>query len=154
MNAREVSEAVVAWARAELADLRAGYPYPIFDSGALPDLVVVTQAIRTVPSDPENFPFELLEQVWLKVFDVELSIGVEQADGAKGAQEAHQALEGYAETLMGSAIDDATLGSRVPMVSPRVEADLAEPFKERKDGTRVRELYMKFVVAEPLEVEP
>ncbi len=154
MTSQEVAEAMVAWARATIPALKADYAYPAATTGALPDVMAVVQHPRTVRSDPDYFPFELLEQVWLKEWAVELSIGVEQADGEAGAKKAHEALEGYVDALMDAALDDATLGERVPMVSPRIEADLAQPFHARDDGTRVREMYLDLVIAEPFELVP
>lgn len=152
MSAQEVAEAVVEWAEAQIKELKAGYAYPGATSGALPDVWVVVQQIRTVPNDEEHFPFAGLQQVWLKEYPLELSIMAEQGEGEEAAKTTHEALEGYAETLIGSALADVTLGSRVQMTSPRIEANLAEPFGERPDGTKGRELVMTFVVAEMIEL--
>ena len=154
MTSQEVAEAVVAWARATIPALKKGYGYPAATTGTLPDVMAVVQRPRTVPSDPEFFPFDGLEQHWLKEWQVELSIGVEQADGEAGAKAAHESLEGYSDALMDAALDDVTLGERVQMVSPRIEVDLAQPFHAREDGTRVREMYMDLVIAEPFELVP
>lgn len=155
MNSQEVAEAVVAWAREQVPDLQEGYAYPAGQtSGSLPDVVVVVQNIRTVAREPEKFPFAMLEQIdGLKCFDLEVSVMVEQEEGVEGEAAAHQALEGYAETLIGSILADATLGSRVPMISPFVEADLSEPFEERSNGIRGRAFFLNATVAEPLGID-
>lgn len=155
MTSQEAAEAVVEWARDVLPDLQEGYAYPAGQtSGALPDVVVVVQNIRTVSREPEKFPFQMLEQIdGLKCLDLEISVMVEQDEGTEGEQSAHQALEGFAETLIGSILADATLGSRVPMISPFVEADLSEPFEERTNGIRGRALFLNATVAEPLRID-
>jgi hypothetical protein len=152
LKSEEVAEGVVAWARAVLPALKAGYAYPLGESGALPDVIAVVQDIRTVASDPENFPFAALEQIdGLKEWPVELSIMVPQEEGAAGEAKAHREIEGFAEALIGSTLADLTLGDRVPMASPYLTASLAEPFKERGDGTRGRVMFINMVIAEPLE---
>lgn len=154
MTSQEVAEAVVAWARAEIPALKVGYPYPPGITDLLPDVAAVVQGIRTVDEDPENFPTQGLEQVWLKVFDIEVSIMVPQDDGAEGEKVAHQTLEGFAETLVGSTLSDVTLGGRLTgaFASPRMTVDLGE-YEPRDDGTRGREMPMTMAVAEPFELE-
>ena len=148
MSTAEVAEAIVEWAKELIEDLQAGYPYPLAASGALPDVVATVKAIRVIPEDRENFPFAALEQTWLQIFDIEISIMVAQGDEEAEVAEAHETLEGYADTLIGSIVADATLGDRVQMASPRIEIDLGEPFVERPDGTRGRVLFGELHVAE------
>ena len=151
MTSTEIAEAIVAWAREQIPTLKDGFPYPGATSGDLPDVVVVVGRMRQVPGDPENFPFAGLEQTWLRVHDVELSVMVEQEDGRAGEKAAHQALEAIAETLEGSLAAGVSFGGEV-MLSPRVEADLSEPFQEREDGIKGRTVYMTFAAAKRIEV--
>lgn len=155
MTSAEVAEAVVDWARETIPDLKAGYAYPPGQTDTLPDVAAVVQGIRTVPEDPENFPFEGLEQVWLKVFDLEVSVMVEQGAGAAGEKLAHQTLETYAEALVGSTLADVTLGGKLTgaLASPRLTVDLGE-YEARTDGIRGREMPITMAVAEPIELEP
>ncbi len=154
MTSEEVAEAVVAWARATLPDLKAGYPYPPGVTDLLPDVAAVVHGIRTVDEDPENFPTEGLEQVWLKVFDLEVSIMVPQDEGAEGEKVAHQTLEGFAEALVGSTLSDVTLGNRLTgaFASPRITVDLGQ-YEPRDDGTRGREMPITMAVGEPFQLE-
>jgi hypothetical protein len=154
LSSQEVAEAVVEWAREQLPELNDGHPHPISESGDLPDVVAAVAHIRSVPGEPEKFPFAMLEQTWLKVYDIELSIMVEQEQGNEGEKAAQQQLEAFAETLLGSTLADATLGERVPMVSPFLEADFSEPFRERSDGLRGRTMFMTLTVGELLAVQP
>jgi hypothetical protein len=152
MTSQEVCEALVAWAREQIPELNAGYPYPSASTDALPDVIAATLTTRTLPSDEEYFPFALLEQVWLKEWEVQVSIMVEQGNGEAGAEAAHQTLEGFADTLLGSTVAGVTLGEKV-MLSPRATFELDDAFEERADGTRGRELQGLLVAAEPIEVE-
>jgi len=152
LTSRKIAEGVVAWAREQIPVLKAGYPHPLAESGDLPDVVVVVQDIRTVKSDPDNFPFAALEQVdGLKEWVIELSIMVPQEEGVGGEDAAQKAVEDFAEALIGSTLADLTLGDRVPMASPFLTASLAEPFEERPDTTSGRRMFANMVIAEPLE---
>lgn len=156
MTSEQVAEAVVEWARAEIPALKAGYPYPPGITDTLPDVSAVVQEIRTTPGDPENFPLAGLEQTWLKVWTVEVNVALEQGEGAEGEKVAHQTLEGWAETLVGSTLADVTLGGRLTsaVASPRLTVDLGEPYDSRTDGIRVREMPITMAVAEMIEVDP
>lgn len=155
MTSEQVAEAVVAWAREVIPELKHGFPYPPGITDDLPDVAAVVQEIRTVQSDPENFPLEGLEQVWLKVWSLDVSIAVEQGDGAEGEKVAHQTLEGWAEALLGSTLSDVTLGGKLTgaFASPRITIDLGE-YESRSDGIRTREMPITMAVAEEIEVDP
>lgn len=158
MEAHEVAEAVVAWVRGLIPEIQSGAAYPGAVTLDLPDVWAVVETIRTVPSDPENFPWLGLESVWLKEWFFEVSIMVEQkrhTDGAEededaAARETQQKLEAFAETLIGSTMSGVRLGDGVA-ISPRIEANLGEPFNERSDGTRGREVVINLVTAEGVE---
>ncbi len=147
MEAHEVADAAVAWVRDLIPEIKSGAPYPSALTEALPDVWAVVQSIRTVPSDPDNFPGLALEAVWLKEWSLEISIMVEQGDGDDPAGETHTKLEQFAETLIGSVLSGASLGDGVG-ISPRIEANLGEPFNERDDGTRGREVVLTCVAAQ------
>lgn len=151
MTFEEIAEGMVAWARGLIPELKDGYSYPAGITDRLPDVAAVIGGVKDVPGDPQNFPYEGLEQTWLRVFDVEVSIMVEVGEGAEGEKTAQRALEAYAETLMGSTFAGASLENEA-MISQRVETDLTEPSaKQREDGTRGRTVYLKMAVAQRLE---
>jgi hypothetical protein len=156
VNEREVAEAVRDWARDVVPDLVAGYAYPVAQKlGGLPDVAAVVTEARVVPSDAA-FPFSQLQQVWLRVFDVEASVMVPIADaedyeGREAAHEtAHQQLQSIGSTLRDGAIEDATLGDRVPMTSPLIRTGYEPPFDPAEDATEGRCVYLFLTVAEPI----
>lgn len=151
MTFEDVAEEMVKWARGLIPDLKDGYSYPAGITERLPDVAVVIGGVKDVAGDKENFPFESLEQTWLRVFDVEVSIMVEVEEGAEGERVAQRALEGYAETLMGSTQTGTSLGNEA-MISPRVETDLTEPAEQRTGGLRGRTVYLKMAVGQRLEI--
>lgn len=150
MTFEEIAEAMVSWARGLIPELKDGYSYPPGVTDRLPDVAAVISAAKDGPGDSGLFPVRGIEQVSLRYFDIELSIMVEVEEGAAGEKAAQRALEGYAETLMGSTWAGASLEDEA-MISQRVETDLAEPAEQREDGTRGRALYMKLVVGQLLE---
>lgn len=151
MTYEEIAEALVKWARDLIPELEDGYSYPPGITDRLPDVAAVIGTVRDVFSDPENFPYDGLEQTRLRVFDVEVSIMVEVADGAEGEREAQRTLERFAETLTGSTAAGTSLEDEA-MISQRTEVDLNEPAEERQDGTRGRAVYLKLAVAQRIEV--
>lgn len=150
MDAHEVAEAAVGWVRGLIPEIKSGVSYPGAVTLDLPDVWAVVQTIRTVPSDPENFPGLALEAIWLKEWFLEVSIMVEQGEGDSAAGDVHEQLEDFAETLIGSALEGVRLGDGVA-ISPRIEANLGEPFNERPDGTRGREVILTCVAAQAVE---
>lgn len=162
MNERQAAEAVATWAGEVLGIVEASrYPFPVATKlGGLPDLVAYALRKRIVPEDPENFPFRQLEQVWLRIFDIELSVMVEPAEADDGElldtaalRAPHDVLRGFGEILEGSALKDPTLGTRVQMTSPRMIFDYSQPFAEYEDGTRGPEMSVTLAVAEAIDVE-
>lgn len=158
------AEAVRDWALAELDDLAKGYAHPVTIKGQLPDAVATVQRSRLVPADPEWFPQVRIEQSWLFVVEVELSlmVGIENPEPDPDAVDpaaaidapaaaAQQQLEGWLPVLRSSLTGDAQLGGELTdaqLASPRFEADLTEPFVEYADGTRGRTVYCRLALAE------
>jgi hypothetical protein len=158
MDAAEVAEGAVAWVRGLIPEIKSGVPYPEAVTLQLPDVWAVVQSIRTVPSDQENFPGLALEAVWLKEWGLEISMMVEQkrhgGENREGeteddavARETQDKLQAFAETLIGSALSGVSLGDGVGL-SPKIEAALGEPFNQRDDGTRGREVVVTCVAAQ------
>lgn len=144
MNERQVSEAIRDWVQAELAEIQSGYAYPVASKvGALPDVVALVTRKRVAP-DHEEFPFSQLQQRWMRIFSIEASIMVDGAD----AETSHQQLQDFGERLEAALTDDATLGGRVEMTSPRVDFDYSTPFAVYEDGTQGRMLFINLTVGE------
>lgn len=145
MNERDVSEQVIAWVLATCPEIKTGYPYPVASKlGALPDAVAYVTHKRVGP-DHQEFPYGELDQYWMRVFNVELSIMVEaDSDG----QDAHQQLQAIGDTLEQAIRMDTTLGGRVQMTSEQIEFDYSLPFAEYEDGTRGRMLFCYLTVGE------
>lgn len=157
-RSREVAELVVEWAQEKAPTIVATYPQTIASSsGDLPDAAAYVKSHQIVPEDRENFPFAALQQFWLHTYEVELSVMVEQEqpDDAseldKAAAAADKAIREIGDGLMESAIEDSTLGERVQMTSPRIQADYSEPFIDRPDGVRGRPVFVRLVVADTVE---
>lgn len=148
MNEKEVGEAVSEWVQEVCPDINTGYAYPVSSKvGALPDVVAFVTQKRVGPDHPE-FPFAQLQQSWMRIFNLEVSIMVE-ADG--DGEAAHTELQGYGQSLEAAVTADATLGGRVPMASPQVVFDYSTPFIEYQDGTRGRALFVTMTVGELTE---
>lgn len=160
MNEQQIALAVAAWVEETLPGLARVYPYVTAGKAELPDAVVDVTTKRLIPEDLENFPFAQLQQSWLRVFTLELSImtALEPADGASieegsadVAQRETEQLRGFGAALEAALYADTTLGERVYMASPRLEIDYAAPFVEYADGTRGRQFVASMAVAEPIE---
>lgn len=161
MNEENVAVAVKAWLDELSPDLTV-YPHVTAGKGRLPDAAIDVQAKRVVPEDLENFPFRQLQQTWLRVFPVEISIlvAMEPSDPNMTIEEqsaqVEEAEQQYLRTL-GAGIEqsimaDTSLGDRVYMVSPRMEIDYTAPFVEYDDGTRGRQMAVAIVICEPIEL--
>jgi len=148
MNEQEVSEAVRDWVLDTCEDIQTGYAHPVATKlGALPDAVAWATGKRVGPEHPE-FPFAQLNQQWMRVFPVEVSIMVE---GSGDGEQAHQQLQEFGDRLEESLLADATLGGRVEMCSPQANFDYSTPFAEYEDGTRGRLLFISLTVGELVE---
>uniref|UniRef100_UPI002613E409 hypothetical protein n=1 Tax=Mycobacterium sp. TaxID=1785 RepID=UPI002613E409 len=74
MTTTEITQAVVAWARASSATLAGGYDYvPAEKTQALPDVVVEVQTSAVAPADP-RLPMAGMQQTMVKVHTVGLSV--------------------------------------------------------------------------------
>jgi len=162
VNEQDVAVAVKAWLEETLPDLAIVYPHITAGKGALPDAAIDVQAKRIVPADLENFPFRQLEQSWLRVFPVEVSIltALEPTDPeasieeqSADVEEREQAqLRGFGAAIEDAIFEDTSLGDRVYMCSPRIEIDYAAPFVEYDDGTRGRQMAASIVICETIDL--
>lgn len=161
MTEREVAEAVAAWAAEVLDDVETTYAYPVASKlGALPDAAAWVQRVIEAPSD-ERFPYRALEQLWVRVFEVELSLQAEviaeddettPAALEASAKAAHDQLADFAP-LLREALRDASLGGRLTspvMASPQAVYDYSTPFVVHEDGTRGRFLRLELAICEPI----
>lgn len=147
MTSEEVTNAVMAWVDATLPTLAGVYDHiPSLHNQAMPDAVVDVARVQVVPSS-ELFPELRLEQLWIKVHAMEVSIMVDNSDPGPAAQQ----VRDYEGLLTASLLADSTLGGRVPMTSKRIDYDFTPPFVERPDGTRGREMIVRMFVAELLQ---
>lgn len=155
MNEGEVTTAVVTWAAA-LLDIDTTYDYPAANlTGPLPDLAVEVLHKRITPgsAETERFPFAALQQVWLRVFDCQLSIMVDAGKTAADERAAHYLLYGYGEALE-AIMGDAELGGGLDdecFASPVIDVDYSLPFAQRPQGARGRILTADISVAQLIE---
>lgn len=154
MTTQEIAEGVLEWAGDLLSiDTGSRYSWPVAEKlGALPDLVaVVTRVRRVLNVPPEDFPQFQLQQIEVfRIYDLELSVQVEDATTEAGAKAAQETLEAAADSMYGSSAADTTLGGKVPATSITMNFDLSDPFQEYADGTKGRFLFATFSVAEPI----
>jgi hypothetical protein len=143
---REIAEAVRDWAGSTLS-ITHRYAYRIGLKGSMPDVVAVVQRSRYVRSDPA-FPYPELQQAWLLVFEVEVSVAVDKGDTDGDAEEVEQTLQGYGTTLRSSALADTTLGNRVTLTSPLIDIDYSAPPAEDEGGIKARMMFVNLSVAE------
>lgn len=151
MNEEQVAEAVKNWALETCPDLVQGYHWLSAQKGALPDVMVTVDEKAIVQTHPA-FPYAVLEQVDLRVFEVFVAFMAENDGGPSEADR----LETFQLREFGRLIEealhaDATLGDRVPMASPFATFDYRLPFVEYPDGTRGRQMTVTMYVAEPIE---
>lgn len=154
MTNQEALDAALAWIVATIPELD-GSTYdhiPAGKSKALPDVVGDLGQEEIVREDPE-FVLSQMQQVGLRLFRLGFSFMVESGTDEAGAEDATHKLRGYAEALIESLLNDATLGGRVQMASPFLMFDYTPPFVEYDDGTRGREATLTMTVGERLEVE-
>jgi hypothetical protein len=152
IDEKTVAEAVTAWA-GDLLEIPEAqrHPHPIsLVQNQMPDLVATVLRRRVVRGDPA-FPYSQLEQAWLLLFDVEVSVKVDREDVDPAIKAAHQTLQGYGKALSESAHADATLGGRVEFVSPAVECDYSAVFEEYEDGTRAQVVIVTLTVGELID---
>lgn len=151
MTNEQVIDAVLAWVAAVLPDVATStYDYvPAGKPKALPDCIASLEAERVARADA-RFQIFALQQVAVRVSELELSLmvdnGTEEADGAAAAA----TLREYVEALTLSILNDCTLGGRVDAASPEIEADYTRPFVQYADGVRGREVRVGIAVAVPV----
>jgi hypothetical protein len=152
IDERTVAEAVTDWA-GDLLEIpepqRHSHPIALVQN-QMPDLVATVLHRRVVSSEP-GFPESQLQQAWLQLFDVEISVKVDREDVDPAIQAAHQALQGYGKALSESALADRTLGGRVEFVSPAIACDYSAVFEEYEDGTRAQVVLVTLTVGELID---
>jgi hypothetical protein len=148
MDETQAAEAVVAWA-GELLKIpeERRYSWPIDLKGEMPDVVAVVLRSRFAQSD-SAFPFAQLQQAWLFVCEIEVSVMVDKADTDDDSEDVQRALEGYGKALREGAITDASLGGRVQMTSPLIEVEYPPPPPPDEGGIKARGMLMILRVAE------
>lgn len=147
MDTHDVVTEVTEWAAESTDPSLNTYAFgPSFKTQALPDVVVEVAAKRLTSEDP-LFPYRGLQQKWVKVWSLALSIMVDNADEAAAAE----ALETYADQLEAALLQDGSLGGRVPFASPFLSFDFTAPFVEYADGTRGREMNVVMHVGDLVE---
>jgi hypothetical protein len=148
MTTEAVCAAVLDWAKATTS-IVTGYDHiPAESTGPLPDVIVDCASLSIVETS-DLFPHANIQQAWVAVFVMDISVMVDNT----APETAAQALRTYADSLRASLLANGTLGGRVPMVSKRIEFDFTLPFVVRNDGVRGREMTMRMTVAELVEEE-
>lgn len=151
MTEDDVAVAVKDWVLAELPSLTIGRSWLTAQKTTLPD-VVVDVAEKGIVLQDNRFPrLTELQQVALRVFEVEFSImTAHEADGSADQSETEE-LRGYGATLEASLLNDGTLGDKVFMASPIATFNYRLPFVQYEDGTRGRQMAVALAVAEPVQ---
>ena len=140
---------MLAWANATLSELEGQYDHlPAQKSQKLPDAVAAV-ARRYVATEDPNFPISGLEQAYTQVFEVELSIMVDNAN----PQTAATLLGSMADRLEAEALKSITLGGRVQIRSPFVSFNFDNPHVRYDDGTEGREMVMTILVGDLVKVD-
>lgn len=152
MSTDEVAVAVVAWARAVLEELEEGRSWLTAQKTKLPD-VVADVAEKTINLADARFPSLDIQQVALRVLEVEMAFMVEHDAEAAAADRAEtEQLRDFADRLETSLIGNNTLGGRVFCASPvGMSFNFRLPFVQYADGTRGRQMTLSFAVAEPIQ---
>lgn len=148
-SSQDICTAALAWARATVPELAGGYDYiPSMSDQPLPDVVVDVATVSLVTED-RRFPFEQIQQAWVRAYDTEFSFMVDNTD----YQAAAAKLREFEKALTASLLRDGSLGGRVDFISPFHTFDFTPPFVERADGTRGREMVMRLSIAELVQEE-
>lgn len=144
----QIVQGVVAWALEAEPELETGYDYITGKKlgGKMPDVMVECQEDLVVKDD-RRFPHSQLQQVWLNIYRLVVSVAVDNTN----QQEAARQLRRIEHSLKVSLLDDGTLGGRVETISPYFNFDLSPPFVEYADGTKAREMRLLLMVGESLE---
>lgn len=152
MTNEEMVDAVLAWVAETLPVVGTStYDYvPAGKDKEFPDCIGSLEFERIVRED-SRFPLAQLQQIAaLRVFEMELSLGVAlgvtEADHAAAAAE----LRALVEALTVALCDDHTMGGRVFAASPEIEADYSRPVVQYGDSTKAREVVVQLATADPL----
>jgi hypothetical protein len=143
-TAQEHFSAVTAWVRETCPAIIGWYDYatPGKDMG-LPDVVVEVELFANRRND-ERFPYAQMQQVLVRVYDMVVSIMVDDTDPRGAAL----ALRAFAGTIADAVLADASLGGRVFLASPELEADFVPQFVVYEDGVRGRQVQIRLAVAQ------
>lgn len=150
MTENECAIAVAAWAEDTLPELAAAVPYLSAQKGDLPD-VQVDASEKQLRITDQRFPIlSAIQNVVLRVFEVDLAFMVE-SDPSGGDKEETEQLRDFGARLEASILEDSSLGSRVHQASPLVAFNYRLPFVQYADNTRGRQMTMALAVAEPIQ---
>jgi hypothetical protein len=155
LTTKGAAEAVVAWA-GEVLEIGTGSQAAYPQAGKfheLPDVAAVVQhRAQREGGDEHYFPFADLQETWLVIYVLEVSVMVEvEGKDEASAKAAHEYLEQATDALADAIYDDATLSGHLTgkqMASPTFTVDLSSPFIEYDDGTRGRAFFASMAVAE------
>lgn len=151
LNPEPIIDGVVAWVRDVLPEIGedSAYDYvPEGKAGALPDVVAEVGRIRMATNDPA-FPFSSIQQRYITIYEVALSIMVDNDDSKAAAATLRDFARRLGASLMRSG---GNLGGRVPFVSPFFTFDFTRPFVRYQDGTKGREVTMDMSIGQLVEV--
>jgi hypothetical protein len=138
--------ACVEWAREVNPEIVSGFDHEVDFKTGLPD-VIATLDDSSVRVGDANFPFSSIQQRFVATWSITLSFMVDDSD----PDAADALLKTFANRLKASALQDGTLGGRVPFISRLMSFDYTNPFVEYQDGTRGREMTMQLTVGELVE---
>jgi hypothetical protein len=142
MSQNDIILGVLAWVADVCPEIQGTYDYaPSGKEQGLPDCVAEITDTSLGYSSP-LFPKAQIEQALLMVYTMQLSFMVDNGD----PQAAARLLRDLSDRLLDAALDDGTLGGRVPFVSPSISFDFSTPYVEYEDGTFGREMTMSLSV--------
>lgn len=149
MTQNEIVLAVLAWVEQTCPEIQGAYDYaPSGKAQGLPDCVAEITDTALGYSSP-LFPKLQIEQALLMVYTMQLSFMVDNGDPEAAAH----LLRDLSDRLLDAALDDGTLGGRVPFISPTISFDFSTPYVEYEDGTFGREMTMSLSVGGLVEEE-
>lgn len=144
---QEIANAIVEWARANLAEIETGYAYPADQKiGDLPDVAAEIQHIRLQRTSTENFPIANVEQVLIRIYEFNLMFLVDP----EPADAATEQLEEFVDVITEKILADPSMGEILPntAITPIFDSSFTPPFVEFEDGTRGRMATMELKVGE------
>lgn len=148
MDANELADALVAWAKEACPDIASAYNHsPSRKKDPLPDVAasIASESIRRNAPELGIAIVDLgLEQADVHVLSAELLLMVKH----EPAQTATEQLQTFVAQLRASLEADDTLGGRVPAASRYFAATYDPPYIEWDDGTKARCAFVSITVAE------